>query len=398
MSILLKCGCGKQLQVRDDLAGKKARCPGCGTILPVPLSSQKVAVPEGKRKSAEYAGRRQEVDDDESERITRRRPSPTVKPVASEQDTDDAIESSPLEGDELDRDERHRRRKKKKKRSVLFKPLVTLFGINLTPLKLIIVAAVFCMMGVGAFLHFTAPEASVKVVDVYNINEDLGEFTTGGFDFGLLTAWINRQQPTAFVVRQNPDGGFLMVNFKISERTLKKLMGPNQDYTNLVLKKKDVVLQGDGDPVYPLFLFEHEVNAKQFVVKKKSLLGDDDDGKAERLDAGEAFEAKDKPISPKEESPWNHEGLLQINPSSGKSTFKGIRGMRVIFDHGPLPSKEIKITWDQDSFFRFAVKEEPVASEIWLYDWRVTCLFPRPASTKNLKLTVLGKPMKMDYP
>ena len=72
--------------------------------------------------------------------------------------------------------------------------------------------------------------------------------------------------------------------------------------------------------------------------------------------------------------------------------------MRVTFDHGPLPSKEIKITWDRDSFFRFGVKSEPVASEIWLYDWRITCLFPRPTSSKHLKLTVLGKQLKMDYP
>src|SRR5260370_31611600 len=36
MPITLKCGCGKHLKVRDELAGKRARCPGCGTILPVP--------------------------------------------------------------------------------------------------------------------------------------------------------------------------------------------------------------------------------------------------------------------------------------------------------------------------------------------------------------------------
>jgi len=36
--------------------------------------------------------------------------------------------------------------------------------------------------------------------------------------------------------------------------------------------------------------------------------------------------------------------------------------------------------------------------EIFLYSWRVTCLFPKPESTKNLKLTVLGRKLKMDYP
>ena len=371
MSILLKCGCGKQLQVRDELAGKKARCPGCGTIMAVPsTSAQKVSVAEGKRRSPDSTRRHQEETDEESVRITRKRPVADVKPTPSGQDTDDSVDSSPLDRDDLESDERRRRRKKKKKRSALFRPLVTLFGINLTPLKLIIVAVIFCMAGAGAFLYLSAPEANVKVVDVYNLNDDLGE---------------------------HPDGGFLIVKFKLSERTLKKLLGPNQDYTNLVMKKKDVVLEGDGDPVYPLFLFEHEVNAKQFVVKKKSLLGNDDDGKPEPIEAGDVFAAHTKPIAPTEESPWNHKGVLQVDPS-GKSTFEGVRGMRVTFDHGPLPSKEIKITWDRDSFFRFGVKSEPVASEIWLYDWRITCLFPRPASSKLLKLTVLGKQLKMDYP
>jgi hypothetical protein len=44
------------------------------------------------------------------------------------------------------------------------------------------------------------------------------------------------------------------------------------------------------------------------------------------------------------------------------------------------------------------VKEEKVPSEIFLYSWRITCLFPKPESTKNMKLTVLGRQMKMDYP
>ena len=102
-------------------------------------------------------------------------------------------------------------------------------------------------------------------------------------------------------------------------------------------------------------------------------------------------------MAPSEETPWTHEGVLQIDPAR-KSTFKGIRGMIVTFDHGPLPSKEIKITWNQKSDFYYGARDEHVPGELWLYDWRIVCLFPRPASTKGLKLTVLGKPLKMDYP
>jgi len=396
MPIPLKCGCGKQLQVRDELAGKKARCPGCGTVMAVPSTAQKVSVPEGRSKSPSSVRRRQEEVDEESARITRKRPLADVRSSVANQDTDDSLDSSPLERDDGGTEERRRRRKKKKKSSVLFIPLITLFGIDLTPLKLIIVGAVFCIAGVGAFLYLSGSEAQVKVVDVYNLSEDLAEFTTGEVDFHdvVMNALFKKEIPTAFVVRPQSDGNFLMVKFKLSERTMKKLVGP--DYLNFVMKKKDVVLQNDEEELHPIFLFEHEKNIKEYIIKPKKLL-DDDEGKPERVDAGEVIEAHNKPISARPESPWNHEGLLHID-TSGKSTFKGIRGMKVTYDHGPLPSKEVKITWDPDSFFRFGVKQEEIASEIWLYDWRVTCLFPRPASTKHLKLTVIGKQMKMDYP
>ncbi|HRU06422.1 MAG TPA: hypothetical protein P5137_11690, partial [Candidatus Brocadiia bacterium] len=38
MAITLKCSCGKSLKIRDDLAGKKIRCPGCKKILVVPAA------------------------------------------------------------------------------------------------------------------------------------------------------------------------------------------------------------------------------------------------------------------------------------------------------------------------------------------------------------------------
>ncbi|WZO98557.1 PrsW family glutamic-type intramembrane protease [Isosphaeraceae bacterium EP7] len=36
MAITFECGCGKVLKARDELAGRKARCPQCGTTLPIP--------------------------------------------------------------------------------------------------------------------------------------------------------------------------------------------------------------------------------------------------------------------------------------------------------------------------------------------------------------------------
>src|SRR5207244_6969032 len=94
--------------------------------------------------------------------------------------------------------EPRRRFKKKKKRSassVLFLPLITLFGINLTLLKLIIAAVVLCVGGLGAFLYMAAPQAKVKVVDVYDIDEDLTEFTDGTILMEVLVHFVHHTHP-----------------------------------------------------------------------------------------------------------------------------------------------------------------------------------------------------------
>ena len=36
MSITFACDCGKQLKVGDEYAGKRAKCPACGSVLAVP--------------------------------------------------------------------------------------------------------------------------------------------------------------------------------------------------------------------------------------------------------------------------------------------------------------------------------------------------------------------------
>src|SRR6267378_4465833 len=37
MPILIPCKCGKQLRVKDDLAGKRIKCPACAAMLTVPV-------------------------------------------------------------------------------------------------------------------------------------------------------------------------------------------------------------------------------------------------------------------------------------------------------------------------------------------------------------------------
>jgi hypothetical protein len=42
MSLLIECACGKKLNVRAELAGKKVKCPGCGNVViaPAPLPDE----------------------------------------------------------------------------------------------------------------------------------------------------------------------------------------------------------------------------------------------------------------------------------------------------------------------------------------------------------------------
>src|SRR5262249_18516041 len=50
MPIKLSCDCGKKLQVKDDLAGKKVKCPGCGAVVPVPAAVAEAPPPAPKPK------------------------------------------------------------------------------------------------------------------------------------------------------------------------------------------------------------------------------------------------------------------------------------------------------------------------------------------------------------
>jgi len=36
MPIAIQCGCGRSLRVKDELAGRKARCPNCNSVLAIP--------------------------------------------------------------------------------------------------------------------------------------------------------------------------------------------------------------------------------------------------------------------------------------------------------------------------------------------------------------------------
>ena len=46
MPITLRCSCGKTLQVKDEYAGKRVRCPACSDALTVPVPEPQFEVVE----------------------------------------------------------------------------------------------------------------------------------------------------------------------------------------------------------------------------------------------------------------------------------------------------------------------------------------------------------------
>lgn len=97
MPIPVECECGRAMRVKDEMAGKKGRCPSCNGILLIPA----VAAPPPLREV-------QPAADDEDER-PRRRESIRTRP--DDEDDDRPRRRPPLrrDADEDDADDRPRR-------------------------------------------------------------------------------------------------------------------------------------------------------------------------------------------------------------------------------------------------------------------------------------------------
>jgi hypothetical protein len=84
MPIPLKCDCGRSLRVKDDLAGRKVRCPVCKSVLTVPEPDQAIVqrktitvVPVESPTPTTRASDSDPGTDSESQPIVRRKQSST---------------------------------------------------------------------------------------------------------------------------------------------------------------------------------------------------------------------------------------------------------------------------------------------------------------------------------
>ncbi|MEM6366193.1 MAG: hypothetical protein AAF745_17310 [Planctomycetota bacterium] len=87
MPIQIKCGCGKALRVRDELAGKAVKCPGCGKAIRVP---GKAAGGAGRSKNAGTAARPAATGVSAAAAAPAFKPTP--KPSAAPQASNDSLD------------------------------------------------------------------------------------------------------------------------------------------------------------------------------------------------------------------------------------------------------------------------------------------------------------------
>jgi hypothetical protein len=71
MPITFECGCGAELRVADEFAGKRAKCPSCEAVVPVP--ERRAEEPEEPRPRKAPTARRVAERDEEGEDQSRRR-------------------------------------------------------------------------------------------------------------------------------------------------------------------------------------------------------------------------------------------------------------------------------------------------------------------------------------
>lgn len=138
MPIRVKCpnaSCGKVMNVKDELAGKKGKCPGCGGVLPIPKASAPAPAPAKKK-----------VDDDEEDSSPYEmadKPDPKAaeeeaKKKARKRRSDDDEDDE--DGEEEDEDDEERSRKKQRDREKLMLlvslglGIVALIGLGIAPL------------------------------------------------------------------------------------------------------------------------------------------------------------------------------------------------------------------------------------------------------------------------
>ncbi len=268
-------------------------------------------------------------------------------------------------------------------------------GIPPQVLTWLIVAVVVGLPSIWAYrvMHPQAVQAlNVRPTDAYAIMADLKPLTllrgtALGEVFGDLTLGGNHW---LVVVRDSPQGKFLIVETKLARRFLTNNQKGQGD--KLSLSPSNVRLLGpDGQAAAPLFL-TGRYNQPQ---AKLSL---------QRLGKQEPF-----PFDHPRLDPWRHEGQTsgKLEPRfriddvleliAGARRFEGARGMLVEIKGSDGPA--VTLAWDgQSTAWRAATEIDEVVDPLGAWgEWAVTMLFPKPSSGGSVMLEVHGQRVKQFY-
>jgi hypothetical protein len=376
MPILVICrSCERKMQVKEDCAGKRVRCPQCQSPLDVPLE----------------------------------------EPLPAAQMLDQPDE--PAESSAPPRRKKARKRRKERAGATEARVLFSLGSLDFTPVSTFVFGGATLALVVGIILLFTlTPVASwfssdpeVKVVDVYTAVNGLRYTDIGERVLNRATvAYTIPGNRKLMVTRENPEGRFLLVTFKIKYSEVQKAFpGPN---ISVFVKETDVELEADGEKIQPLFVTDQWREPKEgyrlgFNPPREEPREEGDwRGPTPKRELRDYLGPGLGPYN------WTHEGTLTDDGNIIR--FEGKGGMVVTTelnarDSGSRerarpekkrpgefivdsPDSFINVSCNKGSFAWLVNREIEQPNEI-ARKWEISCLFPRPKGAgKEYRLRILG--------
>ncbi|MBY0228146.1 MAG: hypothetical protein K2W96_02580 [Gemmataceae bacterium] len=167
MSIEFSCPeCDRSLKVKDELAGRRVKCPGCQSALTVPAEEEDEAPPPKKKPAVKPAPSRRPKDDDEEDE--RPRKASKRRDEEDEEEEDERPRKRRRDKDE-EEDDRPRKKKKAAAKSSL-------------PLILAIVGGVVLLAGIGVGVWWMTSGPSKSGPVAGGGDKDKGGKPDGGKD------------------------------------------------------------------------------------------------------------------------------------------------------------------------------------------------------------------------
>ncbi len=391
MPFAVTCGgCRKTFQAKDDLAGKRVKCPSCGATVAIPALAAAGGRSAGPVSQA----------------------PPSSPPLTSGGDGSDGSSVT----------ERPRKRKRKHARSDRpAEPLFSLGGVDFTAMKLVFVLPFVLALGAGAFFLFRwlgrESGPNVRIVDVYMAVNSVSY--TGVGEMALQSQSLPYTIPghrKLVVTRESPEGGFLLMKVRIKDDVLARYLPATAG--SYMMTRGYIKLRGGSETVEPLFVTDMDKiggyldmgfnpplpreGAKG--VELRECLGPGEgewkdwahEGNARDAGGGIQFDGKrgmKVTVKMTEDRPGG-EGRNVLEGLTGAKIGKGIEAGGLV----AAPAAYVRAQWDRESNGWLVAQEIERPNEL-ARTWELTCIFPRPkGSGKELTLIVFQEEKAIQLP